>query len=290
MDSRRSTDRLRRGAGLLALCCFFVLLGLGARYVTHLPRFNIERIDIIGDTSFTDVDSLRKSLWERLDGNYFFADLDPLREAAGEMPWVASAKVERVWPDVIRVEIARRRAIATWNGDRLISDRAEVFSAKGTGAPELTQSLPAFSGPDTMAAEAVSMYARLSPIAKGMGTEILSLGVTDRGSWSVVIQGESVPKTRVELGRTTRDSSIQSRFGLVAAHYGEVERMMGGSPASIDARYVNAFAATMPRPGSAVAPASAPAAQSPRDGAANAAPDAKKRAPSAQRVKKGPPV
>jgi len=62
-----------------------------------------------------------------------------------------------------------------------------------------------------------------------------------------VIEGGDIPSTKIELGRNTRDSRVQDRLELVAAHYQEVSRMMGGPPGSIDARYVNAFAATLPR-------------------------------------------
>ena len=98
-----------------------------------------------------------------------------------------------------------------------------------------------------MAHEVVEMYGPLSVTVEKLGAKIRDLSVTDRGSWSVVIEGGDIPSTKIELGRNTRDSRVQDRLELVAAHYQEVSRMMGGPPGSIDARYVNAFAATLPR-------------------------------------------
>ena len=220
--------------------------GLGIRHVVHQPYFDIHHIEVTGDTSFTNVGALEKTLWEKLNGNYFFADLDPMRAAVEEVPWVASAKVERLWPDTIRVEIEKRRPIAIWGGTRLISDRGEIFALKNLDTPE-AQGLPSFSGPDAMAHEVVEMYGPLSVTVEKLGAKIRDLSVTDRGSWSVVIEGGDIPSTKIELGRNTRDSRVQDRLELVAAHYQEVSRMMGGPPGSIDARYVNAFAATLPR-------------------------------------------
>ena len=246
MTQANASGKVRRGAGLLALICFLVLAGLGIRHVVHQPYFDIHHIEVTGDTSFTNVGALEKTLWEKLNGNYFFADLDPMRAAVEEVPWVASAKVERLWPDTIRVEIEKRRPIAIWGGTRLISDRGEIFALKNLDTPE-AQGLPSFSGPDAMAHEVVEMYGPLSVTVEKLGAKIRDLSVTDRGSWSVVIEGGDIPSTKIELGRNTRDSRVQDRLELVAAHYQEVSRMMGGPPGSIDARYVNAFAATLPR-------------------------------------------
>ena len=211
MTQANASGKVRRGAGLLALICFLVLAGLGIRHVVHQPYFDIHHIEVTGDTSFTNVGALEKTLWEKLNGNYFFADLDPMRAAVEEVPWVASAKVERLWPDTIRVEIEKRRPIAIWGGTRLISDRGEIFALKNLDTPE-AQGLPSFSGPDAMAHEVVEMYGPLSVTVEKLGAKIRDLSVTDRGSWSVVIEGGDIPSTKIELGRNTRDSRVQDRL------------------------------------------------------------------------------
>ena len=86
MTQANASGKVRRGAGLLALICFLVLAGLGIRYVVHQPYFDIHHIEVTGDTSFTNVGALEKTLWEKLNGNYFFADLDPMRTAVEERP------------------------------------------------------------------------------------------------------------------------------------------------------------------------------------------------------------
>lgn len=236
---------IRRGACAVMAACVLALVAVGVNYVIHRPYFDIKTLEVGGETDFIDVDALEHAMRETLRGNYFTADLDALRTQAEAVPWVASARVERVWPDEIRVKLVRRRAVAVWNGTRLLSDRGEVFAPKDMDAAG-AQGLPQFSGPDAMAPEVAQMRGELSPLASRLGAEVKALRVTERGSWSVRIEGPEVPDTLVELGRETADSRVEERFALVVAHYGEVSRMMGGAPASIDARYVNAFAAAMP--------------------------------------------
>lgn len=114
MTQANASGKVRRGAGLLALICFLVLAGLGIRHVVHQPYFDIHHIEVTGDTSFTNVGALEKTLWEKLNGNYFFADLDPMRAAVEEVPWVASAKVERLW--LIRSELKSKSAAPLRSG------------------------------------------------------------------------------------------------------------------------------------------------------------------------------
>ena len=73
MTQANASGKVRRGAGLLALICFLVLAGLGIRHVVHQPYFDIHHIEVTGDTSFTNVGALEKTLWEKLNGNYFFS-------------------------------------------------------------------------------------------------------------------------------------------------------------------------------------------------------------------------
>lgn len=241
------TGGIRKGAGYAILLGVLALACSGADWAIHRPCFDIRGITVAGETDFIDAEALERSMRETLRGNYFTADLDALRRQAEAVPWVASAKVERVWPDAIRVELVRRRAVAVWNKVRLLSDRGEIFAPKDLSAHEAA-GLPQFSGPDAMAPEVAEMQSVLEPLAKRLGASVTELRVTERGSWSAQIEGPELPRTKIVLGRVTADSGIAERFALVAAHYGEVSRMMGGAPAVIDARYENAFAATMPDP------------------------------------------
>ncbi len=247
MADENASGKIRKGAALIMLICLAVLAVIGGDYVLHLPAFDIRTIEVTGETAFTDVEALETQLRENLNGNYFSADLDRIRSIAEKSPWVASAKIERIWPDQIRVTVTRRRAAAFWGKGRLISDRGEVFAPRSLDLPE-TADLPHFSGPDAMAPEVVEMYGKLEAFPRRLGASILALDVTERGSWSAVIEGGSVPRTKIELGRKTEDSTVEERLALVVAHYGEASRMLGGAPSAIDARYVNAFAASLPKP------------------------------------------
>ena len=248
MNERTPENRgVQAFAGYVAVLCLMVLLYFGLNFTVHHPYFNIRQVTVSGETEFIDVQALQKTLWERLRGNYFFADLDDLRQATESVPWVDHARVERVWPDTIRVQVVRRRAIGRWGKDRLVSTRGEIFAPGALTVPE-AEGLPLFSGPEAMGPEVVETWEELQPLAAKLPAELKELQVNNRGAWAAVIESEAIPRTRIELGRPIRDSSVAQRFALIVAHYAEISRMMGGPPAAIDARYVGAFAATPPDP------------------------------------------
>lgn len=71
------------------------------------------------------------------EGRQSIVSLDPeaVRARVESLDWVASARVQRLWPSTLRVQIARRQAYARWrengdisvidaNGERLLAERA----------------------------------------------------------------------------------------------------------------------------------------------------------------------
>ncbi len=71
------------------------------------------------------------------EGRHSILSLDPdaVKARVESLDWVASARVRRLWPSTLQVEVARRQAYARWqedgeiavidsNGERLLAERA----------------------------------------------------------------------------------------------------------------------------------------------------------------------
>src|SRR6185503_6524119 len=54
--------------------------------------------------------------------------LDQLRIAVEALVWVDRARVQRVWPDRIGIEIVEQQAAARWGDDGLLNTRGELFA------------------------------------------------------------------------------------------------------------------------------------------------------------------
>jgi cell division protein FtsQ len=56
---------------------------------------------------------------------FLSVDLDNLRAALESIPWVDRARVERSWPNGVRVFITEHVAVARWGEDGLMNTRGE---------------------------------------------------------------------------------------------------------------------------------------------------------------------
>lgn len=178
-------------------------------------------------------------------GNFFTADLTRVRDALEMLPWVASATVRRIFPDKLVVELRRHKPMALYEDGRIISDEGVLFAANPEEAGGVK--LPVFYGPAQQVNTMAQAYARLDDVVAPLGVEITDFQISDRASWSLVFSSERIPPTQVELGRDDEGlESVASRLKAFVKVYDKVCEDLGGPPASVDLRYVEAFAAARP--------------------------------------------
>jgi len=232
-------------AGACATVAALVVIGAALFWLAQRPLFDLRRITVEGELQHVTAQTLRTALAGRVKGNYFTVRLDEVRRAAETVPWVAEASVRRVWPDSLQIELREHRALGVWGDGRLLSDEGKLFVANPAEA-DLFGPLPEFSGPTSVAAEAARRYYQFAALAAGLEARVLELEVSERASWSLVLGGEQMPATRVELGRDAPGAPVADKLALLIRQYPMVVARLGSAPARLDARYSNGFAAALP--------------------------------------------
>lgn len=283
---------------LFVLCCIGLVKGV--QLAKTLPYFNLTRLVLTGDTQKVPLSRMKEAVESVLVGNFFTANLDLVREAAEHVPWVKHAAVKRVWPDTLAIEVDVHEAMALFEDGRLVSTEGVLFAANPEEGRE-AKSLPSFYGNAAQIGRIAARYRRFGTILAPLEATITDVILSDRGSWSLVFESETIPPTKVELGQlaqarpddralapasaemseaeadeaageqlaravnemfsgaATDDSAalavvripadeIERRLEIVVKSYPLAVRLMGGPPASIDARYERAFAAGAPDP------------------------------------------
>jgi cell division protein FtsQ len=102
--------------------------------------FEIDAIEIAAMPNAPELTDARKSEVRQLivpDGRHSLLALDPsaVQARIESLDWVASARVRRLWPSTLVVEVERRQSYARWqedgeisvidaNGERLLAERA----------------------------------------------------------------------------------------------------------------------------------------------------------------------
>ena len=87
---------------------------------------------------------------------FLSVDLDALRAALESIPWVDRARVERRWPNGVRVFITEHVAAARWGEDGLMNTRGELFLRDARHIPPELPQLDRARGHRSAGREAVS--------------------------------------------------------------------------------------------------------------------------------------
>lgn len=237
-----------RGFFLTLTVCICLFGGfLGIRYALTLPYFSFSRLVVLGDLSKVPPERIKTALDPLLTGNYFSTDLQPLREALMQVPWIKSVSVRRVWPNALEVQFTTREAIATYEDGRLVDEDSQLFVGNYDEQDNRGEALPNFHGMAGQIPEMAYLYREFSRAVQPLGVKITDIYCSDRGSWSISVSGGSIPPTRIDLGQNRAGGEgVLDKLVNVVAAYPHIRELMDGPPRSIDARYNRAFSASLP--------------------------------------------
>lgn len=215
---------------LLGLSLMLAMAGgvwmLGQRESQLLP---VRVIAVTGELHHHSSRLLQETISDRLVGGILTADLETLKIAAEDLPWVSRASVRRVWPDRLEVQVEEHRPIARWNSDGLVTTEGVVFRP---GAGPVPAGLPLLEGDDQRAPEIVQRYQKWRDELMLIGHLIQTLAVDPRGAWRI----ELVTGIELHLGT----EAVDQRLARFIASSTQLEA--AGQPLVVDLRYSNGFA------------------------------------------------
>jgi cell division protein FtsQ len=166
-----------------------------------------------------------------LDGGIVSADLDRLRVAVEALAWVDRARVQRLWPDRIRIEVVEQQAAARWGDDGLLNTRGELFAA---GVRHVPPELPRLDGPTGAEAQVAQRYLAIQERLSQLGFQVVALRLDARGAWELDLS----TGVTVRLGRRQVDERMDRfvQFGapVISGRAAEIRYL--------DMRYSNGFA------------------------------------------------
>lgn len=200
----------------------------GALWLLDRP---IQRAEIAG--RFTQVQPLQveQMLKPFAQTGFISIDLAAVKHAVRRIPWIDDVRVERSWPNGIRVFVIEQVAVARWGERGLLNTRGELFLPD---ARDLPAGLPHLNGPEGTEAQVAKLYLDTYPRLMTVGLRLNNVRLDARGAWDLTLSNG----VRVRLGRQDVEARlerfIQVASPLIATRAGEV--------AYVDMRYSNGFA------------------------------------------------
>ncbi len=185
------------------------------------------------DGSFQRVSpgQIEKAVAPYAQAGFMSADLDAVRRAVEQVPWVEHAHIERRWPNGLRVTVIEQVAVARWGEAGLLNTRGELFIRTADHVPA---ELPRLSGPQGSESQVAQRYLNVQGHMLEAGMRIAALRLDERGAWEMDLDSGIT----VRLGRREVDERIE-RFirtasPVIAHRLNDINY--------VDMRYSNGFA------------------------------------------------
>ena len=131
-------------------------------------RFPMRQLVVTGEFRQVSDARVRSVVMPYVRHGFFAVDLDAMRAALAELPWVRSVEVRKRWPDRLEVALVDYKPLARWGEGRMLSENGEIFPAPRGHVSRL----PMFVGPDDRAAELMAFHSLAKPMFLGLGLQL----------------------------------------------------------------------------------------------------------------------
>ena len=216
--------------GIAAAIVVALLAGVAAlSMVLDQP---IQRILISGSFQRVSPGDVERAVKDKVrSAGLVSVDLDAVRSAVAQLPWVDTVSVQRAWPRALSVTVVEQVAAARWGENGLLNTRGELFASAATHIPP---ELARLSGPPgTQGVVAARFLAAQGRLVEA-GLHLTALRLDERGAWEL----DLADGITVRLGSRQVDERFE-RFMVTAV---KLITQRADDIGYVDMRYSNGFA------------------------------------------------
>lgn len=218
-------------SGLLLLGLLAVIAWWGTRWLSDPYRYPLDVVEVKGEFRYLQKQRLQTMIAPHATGGFFTVDVDSVRTAAEALPWAASARVRRMWPATLRVQITEQQAVAGWNDGGFLNAAGEAFFPQaGMAAPA---GLPQLAGPEGQEQRVLQQFREIEKTLQPLGMRAARVSMDRRRAWTLQLENG----VWLKLGRARPWKRLQ-RF---VRAWPDVFAGRMTSLQSVDMRYSNGF-------------------------------------------------
>ncbi|MDD3883980.1 MAG: cell division protein FtsQ/DivIB [Gallionella sp.] len=188
---------LRLAANALFGLSLLAMLYGALHFAVHQPGlFPLQTARIETATGHVVPQEVLQVLRREVNGNLFTVDIERVRLALEQLPWVRKVSVRREFPNQLSLAIEEHEPLARWNREALVNTYGEIFHAYSE------ESLPAFSGQDGRSAEMARQYQEFNQSLAQVNLRIEQISLSPRHAWQVRLNnGLILALGQEEVGR-----------------------------------------------------------------------------------------
>jgi cell division protein FtsQ len=223
---------------------------VGSRLAQDPIHFPVTNVDILGTVDYANRVALIAEVEQFTTAGFYSLNIDRVRHAVDTLPWVANARVSRVWPSRIEVHVEEHEPTARWNEDSLISKRLELFSPPQLQLDnpryvqwyEVFSTLPQITGAPGRHGALLDTFREYEAALAQFNVTLDVLREDRRGSQTLELSNQ----VTVRLGYEERDLRFNRFLGVFNRLVGKPSDLEGSEiergPTTFDMRYSNGFA------------------------------------------------
>lgn len=111
----------------LVLTGIFVLLVAGFKLIHPLFFWPVDGVRVLGAIDHVEKKRLQFVLADTLAPGFLASDMNEVKNGVEALPWVAEAKVRRVWPEQVEIAVVEKKPIANWLQNGLLDSNLVAF-------------------------------------------------------------------------------------------------------------------------------------------------------------------
>lgn len=161
----------------------------------------IRYVRIQGEVEHLTLEELRKVLQPVL-GGYWAVDLERAAAAVETLAWVDRVVIQRIWPDVLVLNVREQVPLVRWGEGALLNRRGEMFVPRSLAG---YQDLALLRGPDNYQQRMFRDYVRWQKMLAPLAMRIERLEVDSRRSWRLQMEGGMI----IRLGRPAPEATFE---------------------------------------------------------------------------------
>src|SRR5262245_44495864 len=215
----------RRTATAFAFFALATGIGYGAILALDQP---IRVVSVQGKFQRVSPVQVEEAVTHGVHEGLMSVDLERVRRNVERLPWVDQARVQRLWPNGLRIEVTEQVAAARWGDSGLLNTRGELFLKDARHVPP---ELPRLNGPEGTEWQVAQRYLGTQGRLIEAGMRLAALDLDARGAWKI----ELANGISVRLGRRQVDERfdrfIDSAIPVLAGRTADIDY--------IDMRYSN---------------------------------------------------
>ncbi|MDO9162731.1 MAG: cell division protein FtsQ/DivIB [Methylococcaceae bacterium] len=218
--------------GTKLVVAVLVLAGLSFGIKQHVLKSKpIKYVRTEGSFQYLGKEDVKNALLPLVSVGFFDADMQAIQQAVGNLTWVESVTVKRVWPDAIDIKVREKKPYVRWRKNSLVDTKGQIIEPKSI---EPFSSLLLVYGPDQQQVKVLEIMKGVKTALADKALELAEFSVNDRWAWKIKL----TTGMEILLGRQEQLKNLQ-RFLKTLDALGQ-ERV--DAIAVVDLRYPNGYA------------------------------------------------